>query len=109
MGDLIKRAADSAGLNSPKYSGHSLRSGHATQASRSGIAEHIIRRQTGHISADSLKRYVRLAKSFEENSANGFGFMMTTDQGGPKKQKYRAHFSCLILIYSIRQHLEPVS
>lgn len=69
MGNVIKRAARSAGFDPEKYSGHSLRSGHCTQASRSGVAEQIIRKQTGHTSADSLKRYVRLGRIFEENSA----------------------------------------
>lgn len=70
VGEVIKRAAKDVGLNPDKYSGHSLRSGHCTQASRSGVAEHIIMRQTGHRCQATLKRYVRLGKIFEENSAN---------------------------------------
>lgn len=70
VGNVIKRAAEAAGLDPVKYSGHSLRSGHCTQASRAGVAEHIIARQTGHKSMSSLKRYIRLGRIFEENSAD---------------------------------------
>lgn len=70
VGNVIKRAAEAAGLDPQKYSGHSLRSGHCTQASRAGVAEHIIARQTGHASLSSLRRYVRLGRIFEENSAD---------------------------------------
>lgn len=69
IGEIIKRAARSAGLDPARYSGHSLRSGHCTQAARSGVAEHIIMQQTGHRSQAALKRYLRLGKIFEENSA----------------------------------------
>ena len=70
VGNVIKRAAEAAGLDPEKYSGHSLRSGHCTQASRAGVAEHIIAQQTGHKSMSSLKRYIRLGRIFEENSAD---------------------------------------
>lgn len=73
VGNVIKRAAKAAGLDPEKYSGHSLRSGHCTQASRAGVAEHIIAQQTGHKSMSSLKRYIRLGRLFEENSADSLG------------------------------------
>lgn len=73
VGNIIKRAAAAAGLDPEKYSGHSLRSGHCTQASRAGVAEHIIAQQTGHRSLASLKRYIRLGRLFEENSADSLG------------------------------------
>lgn len=73
VGNIIKRTAEAAGLDPVKYSGHSLRSGHCTQASRAGIAEHVIAQQTGHKSISSLKRYIRLGRLFEENSANALG------------------------------------
>jgi integrase len=71
VGEIIKRAAKAAGFEPSRYSGHSLRSGHCTQASRSGVAEHVIAQQTGHRSLASLKRYIRLGRLFEENSADG--------------------------------------
>jgi integrase len=70
---IIKRATDAAGLDATKVSGHSLRSGHVTQAVRSGVAEHVIRQQTGHRDSASLKFYIRRAKIFEENSADSLG------------------------------------
>ncbi|MEN6358305.1 MAG: site-specific integrase [Armatimonadota bacterium] len=73
IGTVVKRAANAAGLDPEKYSGHSLRSGHCTQASRAGVAEHIIAQQTGHKSISSLKRYIRLGRLFEENSADALG------------------------------------
>lgn len=73
VGEIIKRAARAAGLDATRVSGHSLRSGHVTQAVRSGVAEHIIQMQTGHTSSGSLRRYLRLAKIFEENSADALG------------------------------------
>jgi len=73
VGNIIKRAVKVAGFDPEKYSGHSLRSGHCTQASRSGVAEHVIAQQTGHKSIGSLKRYIRLGRLFEENSADSLG------------------------------------
>lgn len=73
VGEIIKRAAQAAGLDPARYSGHSLRSGHCTQAARSGVAEHIIMQQTGHRCRATLTRYLRLGKVFEENSANSLG------------------------------------
>jgi integrase len=73
VGEIIKRAAKAAGLSPERYSGHSLRSGHCTQASRSGVPEHIIRQQTGHRSSESLKLYIRLGRLFVENSAKSLG------------------------------------
>jgi len=73
VGEVIKRAARAAGLDASRYSGHSLRSGHVTQAARFGIAEHVIRKQTGHRSHASLIRYIHLARIFEENSADSLG------------------------------------
>lgn len=73
VGEIIKRAAKAAGLDPARHSGHSLRSGHATQAARSGVAEHIIRQQMGHRCPDSLRRYIRLGRLFEENSADSLG------------------------------------
>lgn len=73
VGDIIKRAVKAAGFDPEKYSGHSLRSGHCTQASRAGVAERVIAQQTGHKSIGSLKRYIRLGRLFEENSADSLG------------------------------------
>lgn len=71
IGNVIKRAAKAAGLDPVKYSGHSLRSGHCSQAARSGVAENVIMKQTGHKCQATLMRYIRLGKIFEQNSAKG--------------------------------------
>lgn len=73
VGEVIKRAARAVGLDPSRYSGHSLRSGHCTQAARSGVPEHIIMQQTGHRCQATLKRYLRLGGIFEENSGNALG------------------------------------
>ncbi len=73
VGDIVKHAAKAAGLDAARYSGHSLRSGHCTQASRAGVPEHIIMQQTGHKSKENFAKYVRLGRIFEENSAKGIG------------------------------------
>lgn len=73
VGEIIKCAAKSAGLDSARYSGYSLRSGYVTQAARCGIAEHVMRKQTGHRLHASLVRYIHLASIFEENSADSLG------------------------------------
>ncbi len=70
---IIKRAADAAGLDSAKYSGHSLRAGHCTTAARAGVEERVLQQQTGHKSPIMLRRYVRAGSLFLENSASALG------------------------------------
>lgn len=70
VGEIIKRATKGAGLDPTRYSGHSLRSGHCTAASRAGVAEQVIMQQTGHRCQSTLNRYIRLGRIFEENSGN---------------------------------------
>jgi integrase len=70
---IIKRAARRAGLDEEVFAGHSLRSGHVTQASLNKVSERAIMRQTGHRSSKSLDRYVRVLGLFEENAAAGLG------------------------------------
>jgi integrase len=59
-------------LASPRRtsSGHSLRAGLATAAAIAGASEPAIMRQTGHRSADMLRRYVRDASLFREMESN---------------------------------------
>ena len=60
--------------NDPKrIAGHSLRSGHASEAARRGAPGHAIRRQTGHKSDAMLARYIRAGTLFEENSSARLG------------------------------------
>jgi len=70
---LIKEATEAAGLDSARYSPHSLRSGHCTSAARAGVEERVLQQQTGHKSPAMLRRYVRSGSLFLENSAAALG------------------------------------
>jgi hypothetical protein len=51
------------------YSGHSLRAGFATSATRAGISTFKIKQQTGHASDAMLSRYVLRGELFLGNAA----------------------------------------
>lgn len=70
---IVQRAAERAGLNPNLYAGHSLRSGHITQAAMSGAPEYKIMEQSGHRSVMTLRGYIRDAKLFYKNSAAYLG------------------------------------
>jgi len=70
---IVKKLADRAGLDSAKYSGHSLRAGHATSAAIAGASERSIMNQTGHRSVQMVRRYIREGSLFRENSAGKLG------------------------------------
>jgi integrase len=70
---LVKRAAESAGLDPADYAGHSLRAGFATQAFLNGAAEVSIMRQTRHKSLDTLRKYIRDRSLFRDNPAAKLG------------------------------------
>jgi site-specific recombinase XerD len=73
IADIVKRAADAAGLDPTRYSGHSLRSGHCTSASRAGVSERVIMLQTGHRSERTVRKYIHQSGIFTENSAKSLG------------------------------------
>ena len=70
---IVKRTAAVAGLDPTRVAGHSLRSGFATSAAQAGATELEIMRQTGHRSADVLRRYIREGSLFERNAAGRVG------------------------------------
>lgn len=70
---IVKKLAERAGLDAAKYSGHSLRAGHVTAAAIEGVPERIIMNQTRHRSTEMLRRYVRDANVFRENSSGKIG------------------------------------
>lgn len=70
---LVKRYAAAAGLDPARYSGHSLRSGHATQATLNDADERSIQNQLDHTKADMTRRYVRIANVFRRSSARKLG------------------------------------
>ena len=65
---LVKKYAQLAGLDATLFSGHSLRAGLATSASKvAGVDERIIMKQTRHKSEAMVRRYVRDANLFNQN------------------------------------------
>jgi integrase len=56
---IVKRRAKAVGLDPARYAGHSLRAGLATSAAAAGASERVIMSQTGHRSADMVRRYIR--------------------------------------------------
>ena len=67
---IIKKYAKFAGLDSKKYSGHSLRSGFATSTAESGAEERNIMAMTGHKSTEMVRRYIKEANLFKNNALN---------------------------------------
>ena len=70
---VFKKLAERSGLDPAKYTGHSLRAGHATAAAIAGASERSIMRQTGHRSVQMVRRYIRDGSLFRENSAGKLG------------------------------------
>lgn len=69
----VKDAAEGAGLDPTRYSGHSLRSGLATAAAMAGVSERVIMAQTGHKSERMVRKYIREGNMFRENAAGQVG------------------------------------
>ena len=67
---IIKKYAKKAGLDSAKYSGHSLRSGFATTAAEFGAEERNIMAMTGHKTSQMVRRYIKEANLFKNNALN---------------------------------------
>jgi len=70
---VVKRASLAAGLDSAKYSGHSLRAGFVTQGALNGASETNIMRQTGHTSHATVRGYIRIANIFKDNVSGMLG------------------------------------
>jgi integrase len=73
VGWILKRAARRAGMKTRPLGGHSLRAGCVTQAAMNGANERDIMRQTGHKSAETLARYIRIGQMFTHNAAASLG------------------------------------
>ena len=67
---IIKKYAEKSGLDSSKYSGHSLRSGFATTAADFGAEERNIMAMTGHKTTQMVRRYIQEANLFKNNALN---------------------------------------
>ena len=70
---ILRDRMSAAGFDPAGYSGHSLRAGFATSATRAGVSTFKIRQQTGHASDAMLSRYVRDGELFLGNAA---GFLL---------------------------------
>ena len=70
----IKKYTAIAGLDSNKYSGHSLRSGFATSAAELGAEERSIMAMTGHKTTQMVRRYIQEANLFKNNALNKIKF-----------------------------------
>lgn len=67
---IVRARVRAAGIADPgAYSGHSLRSGHITEALRGGASPHETMRVTGHRRIDTLLRYSREADPVRGTSA----------------------------------------
>jgi integrase len=78
---LVKRACREAGLQPEgfseakrrRYSAHSLRAGHVTDASSHGAPDNVLMMQTRHADPKTLRRYDRPAQQLEESSSAFLG------------------------------------
>ena len=69
VAEIVKRHAGTAGLDTSKYAGHSLRAGLVTAAAIAGSSDRAIMKQSGHRSSAMVQRYIRDASLFRENAA----------------------------------------
>jgi integrase len=78
---LVQRACRKAGLEPEgfssakkrRYSAHSLRAGHVTDASSHGAPDNVLMMQTRHADPKTLRRYDRPAQQLEESSSAFLG------------------------------------
>lgn len=71
---VVKAAAELAGLEPGRYSGHSLRAGFCTTAAARGASDRAISHQTGHAPNSRVVRaYIRHASVFTDNAATELG------------------------------------
>ena len=78
---LVKRACREAGLQPEgfseakrrRYSAHSLRAGHVTDASSRGAPDNVLMMQTRHADPKTLRKYDRPAQQLEESSSAFLG------------------------------------
>ena len=66
----VKKYTGIVGLDSNKYSGHSLRSGFATSTAELGAEERSIMAMTGHKTTQMVRRYIQEANLFKNNALN---------------------------------------
>lgn len=70
---IVQRCAAHAGLDPKLFGSHSLRAGFVTMAHLAGKSEAAIMKQTGHKSAETLRKYIRKEGVFVDNPTKGIG------------------------------------
>ena len=70
---IIKKRLEKVGYESEEFSGHSLRSGFATQAALNGASDRAIMQQTKHKTRSMIDRYVRISSIWTENASTKLG------------------------------------
>ena len=73
VANVIKRHVTQLGHNAADFSGHSLRRGFSTTASRNGASERTISRTTGHTTTKGLRPYIEDAELFTDPPTNYLG------------------------------------
>ncbi|MBB4931960.1 site-specific recombinase XerD [Lipingzhangella halophila] len=73
VANLIKRYAQRAGLDPAAFSGHSLRSGFATQAALGGAGDREIMRQGRWRNPRTVHGYIRTANPLDDNAVTSLG------------------------------------
>ncbi len=68
---IVKNYARKVGLDSTRYSGHSLRRGFLTSAARNRANIFKMADQSRHKSLDVLRQYVQEEELFEDNAGDG--------------------------------------
>ncbi len=70
---VVKAAATAARLDPSGFSGHSLRSGHISEAIRNGAPEVAVMAQSRHRSVETFRGYYQEAGVFRDNSSGYLG------------------------------------
>lgn len=74
VGNVVRSAAEAAGLpDSDRITGHSLRAGHITQASKNDVPDGIIQAHSRHKSDRAFREYVRPQKLMENSPSGQLG------------------------------------
>jgi len=73
VANVIKRAAQAAGLNPETYSGHSLRRGHLTTAAKAGASLSELQRHARHKDPRTTAEYIEDANRMETTTSRHLG------------------------------------
>ena len=72
VSNVVQEAVELAGISeADAYSAHSLRAGHATQATKNGVPAEIAMKTTRHESRDQFEGYVRNEEKAVESASSG--------------------------------------